>query len=213
MCGFPRPSRNLLLTALSLSRFFKCIKGQHSQGYNLTRDYEEKFTLWATRNCLVKRQKKSGATKNFQLFLITPPVLVNIRVVLPLHRKKTWAKALQCNIIINARWHIAYWQLLPQRGGWNIYSCYMICYSYNYYIKSFDKCYEKKSVNRYNLCGGDSKGPIWHYEAESKVLFEDSIPPLEYSLTGVSLCKRYFLSPPCFVHITLGTLLWTTLLC
>ena len=45
---------------------------------------EDLFTRRATRNCLVKRQKKSGATKNFQLFLITPPVLVNIRVVQPL---------------------------------------------------------------------------------------------------------------------------------
>ncbi len=43
---------------------------------------EDLFTRQATRNCLVKRQKR--ATKNFQLFLITLPVFVNIRVVQPL---------------------------------------------------------------------------------------------------------------------------------
>ena len=47
-----------LCTALSLSRFFMCIKGQHGKDI-ASQGLWEKFTRRATRNCLVKRQKKS----------------------------------------------------------------------------------------------------------------------------------------------------------
>ena len=56
------------------------------QGYNLTRIIGKIYPTGYKK--LFGKATKKRATKNFQLFLITLPVLVNIRVLLPSHRKK-----------------------------------------------------------------------------------------------------------------------------
>ena len=93
---------------------------------------------------LFGKATKKRATKNFQLFLITLPVLVNIRVVLPLPsanlgcarcvckqafthslaRAFALKKAVAGSIAVHfnhqclkcKQWHIAHRQLLPRRG-------------------------------------------------------------------------------------------------
>ncbi|MBR3919589.1 MAG: hypothetical protein IKJ59_12785 [Clostridia bacterium] len=65
-----------------LSRFFMCIQGQH--GKDITHQGLSGKIYPAGYKKLFGKATKKRATKNFQLFLITLPVLVNIRVLLPL---------------------------------------------------------------------------------------------------------------------------------